>query len=263
MVLKKLARTAKSTQTAPGCASCTVRDICLPGPLTSDEVAEFGAIVKRTKVLHKGDYLYRAGEPFTGLYAVFSGLFKAFHMDRNGSEQITSFYFPGEILGLHAIDTRTYQYDAMALNTSVACGIGYESYKRLATKMPGLDERLHNIFSRELIKARFAAANLTATQKVATLLMSLSRRLQERGYSPFEYALPMSNMDIASRLRLVNETVSRVFGQLARDGIVNVDERRVRILDIKRLAELCPRNLHIMDERDMSQPPTGRIYTNP
>lgn len=242
--------------------TCAVRDICLPGFLEPEEIKDFSAIVRRTKVLQKGDHLYRAATPFKDLFAVFSGFLKAAHLDRHGKEQIASFYFPGEIMGLHAIDTRTYQYDVVALGTAVACRIPYERYKSLAARLPALDERLHQIFSRELIKARFAAAHLSAIQKVATLLMSISRRMQERGYSSVEYMLPMSNTDIGNRLRLANETVSRVFGRLADDGIATVDDRRVKILDLKRLAELSPRNLHIMDERDISQPRTSdKIYT--
>lgn len=242
------------------CAQCAVRDICLPALLKPEELIEFGRIVKRADVLHKGDYLYRVNEPFSDLYAVFTGHFKAFVVDRHGSEQITGFYFTGEIMGLHALAHRSYQYHVVALNTSVACRIPYSEFKRLAAKYPLLYDRLHDIFSHELIRARFSAANLTATQKVATLLYGVSRRYQERGYSPWEYLLPMANTDIANRLRLASETVSRIFTRLAKQKIVIVDDRRVRILDMQRLAELSPHNLYLLDDRpiDMNGMPVAR-----
>ena len=67
----------------------------------------------------------------------------------------------------------------------------------------------------------------------------------------------MTNADIGNRLRLANETVSRTFGRLSDHGIVTVDDRRVKILDIERLAEYCPRNLHLMDERRLPRTPAG------
>lgn len=243
------------------CEQCTVRDICLPALLNPEQLAEFSKVVKRTEVLHKGDYLYRVNEPFSDLFAVFTGFFKAFVVDRHGSEQITGFYFTGEIMGLHALAHRSYQYHVVALNTSVACRIPYGEFKRLAAKFPLLYTRLHDIFSHELIRARFSAANLTATQKVATMLYGISRRFQERGYSPFEYLLPMPNTDIANRLRLASETVSRIFTRLAKQKIVAVDDRRVKILDMERLADLSPHNLYLLDHRPIPENVNNRSMT--
>jgi len=156
---------------AADCSVCSVHDICLPGLLEAEELKDFSVILRRSEILQKGDYLYREGTRFTDLFAVFSGFFKAAHVDRHGNEQITAFYFLGEIMGLHALNAGAYQYDVVALSSSVACRIPYENYQRLAARLPALDEQLHHIFSRELIKARFAAARLTAVQKVATLLI--------------------------------------------------------------------------------------------
>ncbi|HET7650523.1 MAG TPA: helix-turn-helix domain-containing protein [Gammaproteobacteria bacterium] len=229
------------------CEDCAVRHLCLPGLLDPADVPAFNKIVKRTDVLHRGDYLYRVDEPFTDLFAVFTGFFKAFVVDRHGREQVTAFHFPGEVMGVHALATRTYQYHTMSLNTGMACRIPFDEFRDLSHKFHKLDDRLHDILSRELIRARFSAANLTALQKVATLMMGISRRFEERGYASREFLLPMSNTDIASRLRLVPETVSRIFTRLAKMKILVVEDRHVTILDMDRLAVLCPHNIYLTD----------------
>lgn len=239
------------------CEECAVRSFCLPGLLDPADVPAFSKIVKRTEVLHKGDYIYHVDEPFSDVFAVFTGFFKSFVVDRHGREQVTGFYFPGEIMGLHALATRTYQYHVMSLNTSMACRIPFDQFRLLSHKFHKLDDRLHDIFSRELMRARFSAANLTALQKVAMLIMGVSRRYEERGYSGREFLLPMSNTDIASRVTLVPETVSRIFTRLARMKIVTITDRHVTILDRERLATLAPHNIYLTDYRPIQKQASG------
>lgn len=45
------------------CRDCTLSRLCLPGCLQQGEVDLLENIVKRNRPLHKGDHLFRAGEP--------------------------------------------------------------------------------------------------------------------------------------------------------------------------------------------------------
>lgn len=240
------------------CESCAVRDICLPGPLNDDELSAFSRIITRTKVFHKGDYLYRVGSRFDGFYAVYSGHFKKFSTTQKGTEQVVGISFPGEIMGLHAIHSGEHQFNAVALNTALACHIPYRAYQQLVVQFQKLDNHVYRLLSLELMKARFLAADLSAIQKVATLLLLMSHRFAERGYAWEEYLLPMSNSDIASMLRLATETVSRVFTRLADGKIASVDHRHVRILDVERLSAMCPQDLTQVDDRSARQ--SGKAF---
>lgn len=236
------------------CESCAVRDICLPGPLSEGELGEFSKIITRTRLLHKGDYLYRIGKPFDGLYAVYSGFFKKFNITEHGTEQVAGIYFPGEILGLHAIYSGAHPFNVVALNTGLACFIPYAEYQKLVIRYPKLDHHMYRLLSLELMKARFLAAEMSALEKVATLLLTMSHRFAERGYAPQEFLMPMPNSDIASMLRLAAETVSRIFTKLETGHIAVIRHRHVRILDMKKLIETCPQDLDLVDDRPFWQP---------
>jgi CRP/FNR family transcriptional regulator len=73
-------------------------------------------------------------------------------------------------------------------------------------------------------------------RRLALLLLDLSQRFAHRGFSATEFNLPMSRQDIAAYLRLAAETVSRAFGKLQRDGLLEVTGRLVHILDLDALA---------------------------
>ena len=66
----------------------------------------------------------------------------------------------------------------------------------------------------------------------------MSQRLSARGYSPTEFHLRMTREEIGSYLGLKLETVSRTFSKFVDDGIVEVKQRHVKILNIEALQRM-------------------------
>ena len=59
----------------------------------------------------------------------------------------------------------------------------------------------------------------------------LTQRLQARGVSALALVLRMTREEIGSYLGLKLETVSRAFSRFQADGILEVKQRHVRVLD--------------------------------
>jgi CRP/FNR family transcriptional regulator len=76
---------------------------------------------------------------------------------------------------------------------------------------------------------------MTAEERVAAFLRDLAGRYAERGQSPNEFTLPMAREDIGNYLGLTLETVSRCFSRLKHAGVLDVDNRHIRIRDAQRL----------------------------
>jgi CRP/FNR family transcriptional regulator len=72
----------------------------------------------------------------------------------------------------------------------------------------------------------------------ATFLLTLARRFLRRRYSASDFHLRMTRDEIGSYLGLKLETVSRLFSQFQRDGLIEVEQKHVRILDIAGLEKL-------------------------
>ena len=51
------------------CSSCSLRELCLPVGLSDDEMSRLDSLVFVRRPIKRGDYLFRAGEPFGSLYA--------------------------------------------------------------------------------------------------------------------------------------------------------------------------------------------------
>ena len=104
--------------------------------------------------------------------------------------------------------------------------------------MPDLQDELFRVMSQRISELETIAGDLSADQRIAMFLLSLSHRFARRGYSDKEFILSMSRRDIASYLRLATETVSRVLARFQKRGLIHVDRKQVRLLDTKGLHKL-------------------------
>jgi CRP/FNR family transcriptional regulator len=69
-------------------------------------------------------------------------------------------------------------------------------------------------------------------------LLNLVERLHARGFSQTELILRMTREEIGSYLGLKLETISRTFSKFAEEGIVDVNQRHIHILDAQALHHL-------------------------
>ena len=223
------------------CQNCSLAELCLLHGLNGDELKRLDAAIRRSRPLHKGDCLFRPGEPADSLYAVRSVSIKLYETLDDGDQQIIGFYLPGEILGLDGIETGAHRCTAVALETSSACAVPLSELKTICRQIPSLQEQMLRLFSRELSSDHELLLSLTrrtAEERVATFLASLSARFKRIGYSPNEFKLSMSREEIGGYLGLTIETVSRVFTRLKVKGMIALNRRQVTIRDGARLRAL-------------------------
>jgi CRP/FNR family transcriptional regulator len=199
-------------------------------------------IVEVKKSLDRDQGLYAAGQPFRALYVVRSGAFKTSTIDSQGEVQVLGFHLPGEIMGLDAIASGQHQCSAEALMKSSACEVPYDKLEEVAHELPGLQQQLMRVISREVQydqRHLVMMGRKVALERLAIFLHSLSQRLERIRCDPHLFVLPMSRRDLANYLGLVIETVSRLFSRLAELGVIAVERKTIRILDPAKLRELA------------------------
>ena len=128
------------------CSSCNLREICLPVGLTKLELDYIDRrLVAGRRKVPRGGYLYRTGERFDSLYAIWTGSFKTCQSMADGREQVTGFQLGGDLLGLDGIDSRQHGLDAVALEDSWVCVIRFEDFEDLAQEVGSLRQQFHRI----------------------------------------------------------------------------------------------------------------------
>lgn len=217
------------------CSSCNLREMCLPCGLTGQEVDRVDALIYTRRRVKRGESLYRAGDEFSLLYAVRSGFFKTVQMLDDGRDQVTGFHMGGEILGMDGIGPEIHGCNAVALEDSEVCVIPYSRLENLGRDMHFLQRQFHKVMSREIVREHgvmLLLGTMSAEERLAAFLLNLSQRFTARGYSASEFNLRMTREEIGSYLGLKLETVSRTFSKFQEDGLINVQQKRIRILDV-------------------------------
>jgi len=226
---------------ASACSLCCLQGVCLPCDLGRADLDRFDAIATSKWRLSRGASLYHSGDSFESLYAVRSGAFKTVGVSRQGDEKITGFHLPGELLGMEAISSGRHDYSAVALEDSDVCVIPFAPLEAMAMSVPALQHQLLRVVSGDISRDQglmLLLGSMTAEQRLAAFLLSLSRRHKRLGYSADRFVLRMTREEIGNYLGLTLETISRLFSRFQRDGLVAVQQRDIEIRDGGRLREM-------------------------
>lgn len=226
---------------AAHCSSCMLGHVCIPVGMAASEVEKLDDLVKERVRVEKGKPLYELDAPLDAVYGVRFGSLKTQLEDASGQLQITGFHLPGEIVGFDGMIEGRHVSNAVALEDSEVCVIRLPEIDRVATHLPTLQQQFRRLMSREITRSHQMLATLgsmRSEQRVAAFLLNLSQRYAALGYSSSEFVLRMSREEIGNFLGLTLETVSRLLSRFAREGLIRINQREVRILDHAALLEL-------------------------
>jgi CRP/FNR family transcriptional regulator len=215
------------------CSNCNLRELCLPLGLSLPDIEKLEELVATRRRIKRGEALFRAGDRFDSLYAVRLGFLKSTVMSTDGREQVTGFHMAGELVGMDGISTEQHSCDTVALEDTDVCVIPYERIEEVAHAVPMLRTHFHKVMSREIVREHgvmLLLGSMHAEERLAAFLLNLSQRFEARGYSRTEFVLRMTRAEIGSFLGLKLETVSRVLSRFAHDGLIEVNQKHVRIL---------------------------------
>ena len=216
------------------CSNCNLRELCMPLGLTAIELDRIDEVVASRRKVKRGDMLFRNGEKFTSLFAIRTGFFKTCITTEDGRDQVTGFQMAGEIIGLDGIVNDIHTCNAVALEDAEVCVMPFERIEELSREVNALQRHVHKIMSREIVRENgvmLLLGSMRAEERLAAFLLNLMQRLHARGFSQSELVLRMTREEIGSYMGLKLETVSRTFSKFVEDGIIEVKQRHIRVLN--------------------------------
>ncbi|MBC5765627.1 fumarate/nitrate reduction transcriptional regulator Fnr [Ramlibacter albus] len=232
---------------ATNCSACHLKELCLPCGLPGEDVERLDQLRFARRRVKQGEALYQAGEKFGSIHAVRSGTFKTVLTLRDGRQQVTGFHMAGEMMGMDGLATGRHASAAEALEDCEVCVVPYAHLTQLAASNSSLQHVVGRLMSREIVREHslmLLLGSMNAEERLAAFLVNISQRLQARGYSATEFHLRMMRSEIGSYLGLKLETVSRTFSLFQSMGLLAVDKKHVRILDMERLSSTIEARVH-------------------
>lgn len=185
----------------------------------------------------KSTALAQKNERLDSLYVVVSGLVRIFIPLPNNMERVLSLVGPGESLGEAClILDEACPFHAVAAKDSHLLAIDAMVFRRELSRDIALTQQALKLVSRrflDTLRDTEICAQRSSVLRVASYLL-LHRPTPED--LSFTFRLPARKQDVAAKLGLTQETLSRVLGFLDKQGLIQVKAGQIRVEDAPRLA---------------------------
>lgn len=233
--------TPASTPRYFACNYCELRRMCSGSPRRGER-PDLAAVIDHPRPYHRGDYLFRQGDPVRYFYVVNSGITKQFITTADGTEQVVNFSLTGEALSLDYLEGGRHNSNVMALDTTSVCAIPVARVNGHKDIKAALSGYLLQYATAEIVRKHELQQLIgqgSAENKLAYFILDMAARLQRTRHPAECVMLQMSRHDIANYLCLADETVSRLFSKLSDWKVLKVDKKRVQITDFDALRALA------------------------
>ena len=192
--------------------------------------------VSRSLSIRSGETLFYQGDKAKYFYLVVSGQIKLCLNSRDGNQKIVEVVYPGQTFA-EAVAFMTghrYPVSAQAIEDARLVVIPSSVYLELLANSNESCFRLLGDISRRLHARLREIETLTLENATHRLVRFLAHR---KVGGDGRIHLNLSRQDIAARLSIKPETLSRIIRGLIDEGVISVDGKDIRILNHRALGE--------------------------
>ena len=187
----------------------------------------------RVERWRKGEPVFHQDDECRGLHVVAAGRIRIFRLSTAGREQVLHTESEGAVGEAPLLDGGPYPASATAADDLVLLFLPHSLVLEWCRKRPEVALGMAAALAGRV--RRFAGlAESLALHQVSQRLAAYLVGLAEESRSD-EVVLSESNHEIAAQIGTVRELVSRLLGELRRQGLIEVSGRRVTVPDLERL----------------------------
>ena len=187
--------------------------------------------------LARGETLFYEGDAALSCFKVISGALRSCRVLADGRRHIAEFFLPGDFIALSA--EAAHRFTAEAVTETKLMRYPRHSVEQMTEAQPRLSRCLLDLLCRSLSAAQqqmLLLGRKNAVERMASFLLMMADRASDGEH----VSLPMTRSDIADHLGLTTETVSRIFGQLKSQRVIQLKgASEVVVTDIDALEELA------------------------
>jgi len=185
-----------------------------------------------------GDAIYREGDNSNLVYLVIEGNAKTHKLDEQGKELITGIYRSDDFFGFTSFTKNIpYQEYATAMEDSVLIGLHKDQLKMVLEQNSELVLELLQLLSEDLTQIKDQLLQMaygSVRKKTASTLLKFADKLQEDEAGNIH----VLRSDLASVAGMATETLIRTLSNFKKEGIIEIKDRDIKILDMDRLQRI-------------------------
>ncbi len=191
----------------------------------------------RLKRFERGELAFRAGQPCDAFQVVILGQVKLFVTNPAGQEKIIELVGPGRSFAEAIMFlNKPYILNVQALADSLLMAVSKQTVFGEIVRDPNFAMHMFAGMSRRLHGLVLDVESYALQSGMQRLIGYLLRNVDDSEPGAPTVSLPVSKANVASRLSLTPEYFSRVLHELEAQGLIAIDKRDIRVLDVTALA---------------------------
>ena len=187
------------------------------------------------------DTIFAPGDPDDQLYFLLEGTVRLYKIYGDYKEATTALLKDSGVFGkLSLVEGRWQNVFAEAITDVQVASVQKSTLSEVIKRRPEFAMKLFFSFSERLRQSDEVIESLLHREvsvRLATLLLNLSDRLGEDDGADTVLNMRLTHQDLANMIASTREAVSKVMSEFQREGFVQVQNRRVAILNKEALAE--------------------------
>jgi CRP-like cAMP-binding protein len=191
------------------------------------------------KKINKGEIIFTEGDEGNGFFVVADGRVKVFKVSTEGKEQILHIFGPGQPFGeVPVFAGQKFPANAQAIDKTRVLFFPRTSIVNLISANPSLALNMLAVMSKKLRQFAVQIENLSLKEMPARLASYLIFLADEQNKNDL-VTLKISKGQLASTLGTIPETLSRAFAKLSGQNLINVDGKKITLLDRRGLEDMA------------------------
>lgn len=231
-----------TTSIGTSCGLCGLSSQCPTNILRQQGGDEGEDWRPRQRRYAKEAVLFTQGDTADRVLMLKSGALKSICVDIDGIETVSAFHFPGDLVGIQAIQFDRYPVTLVALEPTVVCEVRPNDFSRHLTASNRLLLRmLETLLDDQMTSTKQYqfVTHASADARVAFFILRVLERLERASRRTDAIRLPMSRSDISSHLGIAPETTSRCLRKFQRLGVLEIHGKEIRIISRRELLGLA------------------------
>jgi len=219
--------------------SCIVGQFEQFADLNNKERLLLQALEKDIRDFPADTALVRDGRHASQFFTLKSGWACAIRELVDGQRQVLDIFLPGQIMGLRDIGFDRSLTELRTITRVSACPFPRQRLTKIFDHAPRLTDLFFLILARDhsmLVERIINIGRRNAAERLAHFLVEMNVRLN---VATDTFQLPLKQSIIGDALGLSTVHVSRTFGYLRRQGLIETQRGRIRICDLDRLIDLA------------------------
>jgi CRP-like cAMP-binding protein len=223
----------------PLCDKCSLATGSLFRYLSSEEIITLN-FAKDFRQYARGDILYQEGNRISGFFCINSGIIKVFKTGLDGKEQIIRFAKGGDIIAYRSVlSNEVACTSAKVIEDCSVCFIPSEILISFIKSNSSYALELLKLACHELGEANSFITDIaqkTVRERLAEVILFL---INDFGLDDEQYLMiSLTREELANIVGTATESVIRLLSEFKSDKLVELNGRRIRILNTKGLIKI-------------------------